>query len=254
MRARDSRSLERLGRHVFPVEGHHLAARRPAASSSVGIGEAAEQRGRHLVRGRAGFAIEEQEVEAERIAGQRHHAAQLAGAEHADGHAGSRGSGCASTASVCAWRKRVSAAATRGVVQRHDGGGKQRGVGGARRADGEGGHRNALGHLHDRQQRIEAVQRLGLHRHAQHRHARLGGRHAGQVGRAAGAGDDRREAAAFGLGWRIRTAGPVCGARRPPSLRAARRAVPAVAAAGCRVSQSDLEPMMMPTSGFICAV
>src|SRR5690606_10869450 len=71
------------------------------------------QRGRYLMRRRAGLAIEKEKVLAQWIACQRHHAAQLAGAEHAYGQAGVRGSGCASTASVCVCRYAASAAATR---------------------------------------------------------------------------------------------------------------------------------------------
>ena len=49
---------------------------------------------------------------------------------------------------------------------------EQRGVRGA--ADRDGRHRHAFRHLHDRQQRIETVERLALHRHADHRQNRLG--------------------------------------------------------------------------------
>jgi hypothetical protein len=81
-----------------------------------------------------------------------------------------------------------------------DRGGEQRGVGGARHADGERADRDAGRHLHDRQQRVEAVQRLRLDRHAEHRQRSLRGRHAGQVRGAAGAGDQHLEAALAGRG------------------------------------------------------
>ena len=42
------------------------------------------------------------------------------------------------------------------------------------RADGHGADRHAARHLHDRQQRVHAVERLRLDRHAEHRHARCG--------------------------------------------------------------------------------
>ena len=51
-------------------------------------------------------------------------------------------------------------------------------------------HRNAAGHLHDRQQRIPAGKRVGPHRHANDRKRGLRRDHARQVGRAAGTGDD----------------------------------------------------------------
>ena len=55
------------------------------------------------------------------------------------------------------------------------------------------------GHLHDREQRVEALERVALHRHAQHRQRRLGRNHAWQMGGAAGARDDDLQPAAFGL-------------------------------------------------------
>ena len=130
---------------------------------------------------------------------------------------------------------------------------QQRRVGGARGADGEGRHRHAGRHLHDRQQRIETAEGLRLHRHAEHRQARLGGGHAGQVGRAAGAGDQHLEAA------RAR-AGGVLEQQVGRAVRGHHAHLVGDAelvehsAAACIVSQSDAEPMMMPTSGFITAL
>ncbi len=100
----------------------------------------------------AGFAIQEQEVQAQWIAGERQHAAQLAGAEHADGpcrvaRIGLRQHGvglCLAVGGQCSGHACV--------LQRHYGSGEQGGIGCPGRADGKGGHRNALGHLHDRQQ------------------------------------------------------------------------------------------------------
>ncbi len=71
---------------------------------------------------------------------------------------------------------------------------KQRGVGRPGGADGKGGYRNALGHLDDAVQRIHARQRLGLHRHTQHRHQGFGRQHAGQVRCAPGSGNDGAQA------------------------------------------------------------
>jgi hypothetical protein len=55
---------------------------------------------------------------------------------------------------------------------------------------GERRHRNAGRHLHDREQRVHAVEQRRRHGHAQHRHERLGREHPRQVRRPARAGDD----------------------------------------------------------------
>jgi hypothetical protein len=91
-------------------------------------------------------------------------------------------------------------------------------------ADGEGGHRDALGHLHDAVQRIDALQVAAGHRHAQHRHRGLGRQHARQVRRAAGPGDDGPQAARRRRLRRRRTCRRACGAPRPRGFRAARPA------------------------------
>jgi hypothetical protein len=85
-----------------------------------------------------------------------------------------------------------------GVVGGQQGGGEQRRIGRAGGTDRKRRHRNASRHLHDRQQRVEPVQRLRLHRHAEHRHPGLAGDHARQVGGAAGASDDGAETARLG--------------------------------------------------------
>ena len=61
-------------------------------------------------------------------------------------------------------------------------------------ADGQRADRHAGRHLHDREQRITAGQRLRFDRHAEHRQLGQRRRHAGQMGGAAGAGDDQLEA------------------------------------------------------------
>ena len=76
---------------------------------------------------------------------------------------------------------------------------EQRGVGGACRTDGEGGHRDARGHLHDRVQRIHTIQMFAGHRHTEHRHHGLGRQHPRQVGSTARAGNDGAQAARHGL-------------------------------------------------------
>ena len=67
------------------------------------FGELAFEDGRHLAAGRARVTVEKQEFESEWIAGQRHHAPELAGADDADGHCADpafAGSGLASTLAV----------------------------------------------------------------------------------------------------------------------------------------------------------
>ena len=81
-----------------------------------------------------------------------------------------------------------------GVLVGQDRCGQQRGVGRAGHADRQRGDRDAGGHLHDREQRVEPVQCLGLHRHAEHGQRGLGCAHARQVRSAAGARDDDLEA------------------------------------------------------------
>jgi hypothetical protein len=71
-------------------------------------------------------------------------------------------------------------------------------IGRARRADGHGGHGKALGHLENGIETVDTRQRLGLHRHADHRDARFGGHHAGQMRRPARARDDDLQAAFHG--------------------------------------------------------
>ena len=75
------------------------------------------------------------------------------------------------------------------------GSGEQRGIASTRGTDGKGGDRNAGGHLHDRQQRVETIERLRLHGHSEYRQRSLRCQHARQVGRTARAGDDGAQAA-----------------------------------------------------------
>ena len=72
---------------------------------------------------------------------------------------------------------------------------KQRRVGRAGLADRQRAHRNALRHLHNREQRIQAVQLRGRNRNSEHRNQRLGRQHARQMRCAAGSGDDHAQAA-----------------------------------------------------------
>src|SRR5207249_3292012 len=58
----------------------------------------------HPARGSLGRGIQEPELQTERVAREGEHAAELAAAEDADPHAGSRGSGASRTARVCSSR------------------------------------------------------------------------------------------------------------------------------------------------------
>ena len=102
------------------------------------------------------------------------------------------------------WRARnASSGPQRGIAGGEHRDREQRRVARAGAADREGRDRNAPRHLDDRVERVEAFQRAALDRHAEHRHGRLRGEHAGQVRGTAGAGDDRAQAArrgAFGIG------------------------------------------------------
>ena len=109
--------------------------------------------------------------------------------------AGAAGRVVPSTLSVCAARNASSAARISRMRIAEDRRGQQRRIGRARDADRQRADRNAGRHLHDRQQRIEAAQRLRLHRHAEHRQRGLRRRHARQMRRTAGAGDDDLQAA-----------------------------------------------------------
>ena len=65
-------------------------------------------------------------------------------------------------------------------------------------ADGDGRDRDAGRHLHDREQRVEPVELLERHRHADHRERGHRCGHPGQVGRTACAGDDHPQPAVDG--------------------------------------------------------
>jgi hypothetical protein len=76
------------------------------------------------------------------------------------------------------------------VGEGEDGGGEQRSIDGAGAADGEGADRNARGHLNDGVEAILTAERLGLDRNSEHRDRSERRNHAGEVGGAAGAGDN----------------------------------------------------------------
>ena len=90
-------------------------------------------------------------------------------------------------------------------------------------ADGHRRHRHAGGHLHDREQRIQPVERLALDGDADHGQEGMAGHHARQVGGAAGAGNDHLQATVFGLTWRTPSSTPACDGRRRRGIRGRRR-------------------------------
>ena len=69
-------------------------------------------------------------------------------------------------------------------------------IDGTRLANGHGTDRYAPRHLDDAQKRVHAVERLGLHRHAQNRQHRLAGTHARQMSCTPGSSDNHLKAPA----------------------------------------------------------
>ena len=146
-------------------------------------------------------------------------------------------------------RARRRAAWRAPVRQRQHGGRQQRRIDRAGLADGERADRDAARHLHDREQRILALQRVRVHRHAEHRQRRHRCGHAGQVGGAAGAGDDHLEAVACARLRRTRRAVSGCDGPRRSARRSRSSSASSVSAACFIVAQSDWLPMMIAT-GF----
>ena len=134
--------------------------------------------------------------------------------------------------------------------ERQHRGREQRRIDRAGLADGQRADRNAGRHLHDREQASPCLPApCVFDRHAEHRQRRHRRRHAGQMRRAAGAGDDHLEAAAFGAAWRIRRAARACGGPRRSAPRSRSPSASSVSAACRIVAQSDWLPMMIAT-GF----
>ena len=179
-----------------------LAARRPRPASACRAGADEAHRG----------------LAATPAATRRRRAWPHQGARAARGATGTRSRACArprratalpfswAVARSSAWKSTIRCRRSASDA-REDADGEQAGVAGV--ADRDRGDRDAGRHLHDREQRVHAVEVLERHRDADHRQRRDRGEHAGQVGRSAGAGDDHRAAR---------------GRRRPGRRRASRRA------------------------------
>ena len=94
---------------------------------------------------------------------------------------------------------------------------EQGGVHGA--VDGDGGHRDALGHLHGGVERVDAVERAARQRHADHRQGGVGGHRAGEVGGHARAADEGAVALLARGRGQLGHLGRACGGRRAPARR-----------------------------------
>src|SRR5688572_5245289 len=106
----------RRDRHVFPVEGDDVDAAReagqPRAVVEVPGDDFGDRRARHV-----SAAVVHRELEPERDPGEGHHPAELAGADDADAHGGPQlaaGSGRARTSAVCRSRNAASASRSGG--------------------------------------------------------------------------------------------------------------------------------------------
>ena len=170
--------------------------------------------------------VDEHAVDLHRRRGLGQHRAELSSPDDADAsarHSGRRGSGCASTSAVRASRQArsrsrssgrpcdtIAAASTPALVAPGS-------------ADRERAHGDAGGHLHDRQERIEPVERLRHHGHAEDRKDGVGSDHARQVRGAARSRDDDLDAPFLGGRLRTPAAARACDERSPPSPRRPRR-------------------------------
>ena len=250
-----SRASAAAGRFSNSVvtTAHSAASASRAPRSSNG---ATRWRSATAPAGAYAVGVEHQGAVAHRAGREQRVAAELAAAEHADRRRRGDGAQGAAPGSrrACAAsaRRRRAIARQRGgeglVVGREQGDGEQGGVGRAGLADRERGDRDAGRHLHDRVQRILPAEVLRRHRHAEHRHGRLGGQHARQVGGAAGAGDDRPQAASralsakanisSGMRWALTTSASWA-TPNSPSVSAARRIV----------GQSLADPITTATRG-----
>ena len=125
------------------------------------------------------------------------------------------------TVASSAARWSSSLRAQRVVVRAEDAHRQQPGV--ARLAHADRGDGDAVGHLHDRQQGVEAVEVLQRHGHADHRERRHRRGHARQVRGTTGAGDDHAAGRVAPRCARTRTSRRACGAPTRPAPRARRR-------------------------------
>src|SRR5260370_37695086 len=87
-----------------------------------------------------------------------------------------------------------------GILRAEDGGGEEGGIDRAGLADGECAYRNAAGHLRDGEERIETLEGFRFDGNAEDGENGLRGGHGGEMGGAAGSGDEHFGAAVFSVG------------------------------------------------------
>ena len=167
------RRVGRGGRDVLELERHHVDAAREGADGVevVVVGgnlEVGDLAGRRVVVGREACARGSPcGARRARTCGR----ADRRRARRSWRPAGRCGSREFRRAHLRVWSSRNARSLSRrsGRRGRENRDGEQARVPGAGLADGERAHRHAAGHLHDREQRIEPLQRGALHRHAEHR-------------------------------------------------------------------------------------
>ncbi len=142
---------------------------RPSRRAPPGRGSRPEGGGRpSTAGGTVRVRVEYPDPVAHAARGNGEHAAQLAAAQHAEYGVGENhgfgGSSMCSAMSVCAARNSSSLPASCGSCSASRLTAVQGGVGRPGRTDGEGRDRNTLGHLHNRQQRVHALQMSRGHR------------------------------------------------------------------------------------------
>ena len=188
--------------NIFEFESDHADAGGEAAHGVQIVVRGDDFEVGDLAGGRVGVGRKSVDAIAHAAGGDREHAAELAAAQHADGRAREDWlrflpicRGILQDFCGLLFAEGAEFFAQLGARVGEDRDGEQSGVDRAGFADGERGHGNSGGHLHDREQRIHAFQRLAFDGNAEHRQNRVRGGHAGQMGRAARAGDDDFEAA-----------------------------------------------------------
>ena len=215
-------------RYVFKFEGQEIRAFGQFAEHGRIVESPTYVSAQRGGGGRLG-RVQELKSHAQRVAGQRQHPAQLTGADHPDTHVRRRVPGAdpgrPAQRRFGGARKVSSASRVAGYFSCQDRGRQQGGIARPGLADGQRGHRHAGRHLHDGQQRIDAVEHFRFHRHAQHRQGGLGGRHAGQVRGAAGAGNDALPGRVRARWRNTRTTGPGCDGPKPRAPRTECRAL-----------------------------
>ncbi len=113
-------------------------------------------------------------------------------------------SGSSSTFRFCCSRNALSFSRSGRRLFGQDRYRQQRRVLRSRRPDRQRRYGNTRGHLHNREQRIEPLQRLAFDRNAEHGQRGVRRRHAGQMRRPARARDDHFDAPAFRAGRKLR--------------------------------------------------